>query len=126
MKQLIIVRKDLIKEYGYPKMMVQVAHVSTKLITDKISKSDNGFQLNISNDVYNWSQNMYKKIVVYVKSEQKLLNIFEDIKTQHDSVLIQDMALTVFPKPTYTCVGIIGTDEDMNSISKKYKLQLLK
>jgi hypothetical protein len=26
----------------------------------------------------------------------------------------------------YTCIGIMGEDEDMDTISKKYKLQLLK
>jgi peptidyl-tRNA hydrolase len=41
MKQLIIVRKDLIDEYGYPKMMVQVAHAGSQILGHKAIEENN-------------------------------------------------------------------------------------
>lgn len=130
MKQIIIVRKDLIDQYGYPKMMVQVAHASTKIFTDRIYEADRydmgDYNISITDEQYEWIQGNYKKIILYVKSEEKLLKIYNDIKETYRSVLIKDNALTIYPKPMFTCVGIMGTDEDMELLSKKYRLQLLK
>lgn len=130
MKQLIIVRKDLINQYGYPKMMVQVAHASTKIITDKIEEYkgelDNYYEIDITKQEYEWSESGYKKIITYVKSEEKLLKICEYAIGKYFNVLIKDNALTVYPEPTYTCIGIMGTDKEMDAISKKFNLQLLK
>jgi peptidyl-tRNA hydrolase len=134
MKQIIIVRKDLIDQYGYPKMMVQVAHASTKIFTDKITEDIKYgseyelefYDINITDEQYEWTQGNYKKIILYVKSEDKLLKIYEDIKEKYPSVLIKDNALTVYPEPMFTCVGVMGSDYEMEELSKKYRLQLLK
>jgi PTH2 family peptidyl-tRNA hydrolase len=59
-----------------------------------------------------WEHNGEKKVVLYVESEQELLDIYDKAnKKGLTTVLCRDAGLTEFTEPTYTCVGI-GPEDD--------------
>jgi len=131
-KQVIVVRKDLNMSPG--KFGAQVSHASLAPILHKFNKiSGNNeiiytFSLNKNNsfDVAfdTWLSNRFTKVIVYVKSEQALLNVFQKAKDKGLPVaLIQDAGFTEFNEPTYTCVGIGPAFPDaFNGVTSKLRL----
>jgi PTH2 family peptidyl-tRNA hydrolase len=115
-KQVIVVRKDLGMSCG--KIAVQVAHAS--LEAAEISRRENP-------DLYRaWKEEGAKKVVLEVKSEEELIEIYrEALDKGLVSVLIRDAGLTELEPGTATAVGI-GPHEEESIDKITGKLPLLK
>jgi len=110
-KQVILVRQDLKMPKG--KLSAQVAHASV----DGLLKSH-------KDDILKWKAEGMKKIVLKVKDKKELF----EYRSKADeagvvSSVIQDAGLTVFKKPTITCMSI-GPDkeEKIDKITGKLKI----
>jgi PTH2 family peptidyl-tRNA hydrolase len=116
-KQVLVVRKDLNMSVG--KFGAQISHASLGALlevfknykdeTNELSIFEAEFNLNKPDEkaINDWLTHRFTKIVVYVKSEQALKNVYEKAKAANlPAVLIQDAGFTEFDEPTYTCVGI--------------------
>lgn len=112
-KQVIVIRKDLNMRKG--KMIAQGAHASMKVLLDKNeSKNRDRLEIPISEDIADWVFGNFRKIVVYVNSEQELLNIYNKAKDKNlICSIIEDNGLTEFNGiPTLTAVAIGPANED--------------
>ena len=136
-KQVIVMRKDLNMRKG--KMIAQGSHASLKAITDQMNKKttfehicdskdkQDTWSLYLSHDLplYQWFESSFKKICVYVKSEEELLDIHK--KTLEENIpvaLIEDNGLTEFKGvKTKTCLAIGPYwSEDIDKITKHLPL----
>jgi peptidyl-tRNA hydrolase len=103
--QYIIVRKDLVPLMGVGKTAAQVAHASLGAVLD------NG-QLIESPEVSGWLAGSFTKLVVYVKTRQKLLNLMAKCLQEGIRVKpIYDACRTKLEPEepdgtTLTCVGL--------------------
>ncbi len=132
-KQVIVMRKDLNMRKG--KMIAQGAHASMKVILDCMIQQDQflcdqtwtSWKLSMweSSPMYKWLNGTFKKVVVYVSSEEKLLQIHKEaLQKGIFCSLIQDKGLTEFKGiPTYTCCAI-GPDfsDKIDEITKHLPL----
>lgn len=133
-KQIIVVREDLNMSRG--KIASQVAHASMKVLVDAMSKS-----IGLTNEVeeYNlsfrdsendkelkeWLNGSFTKIVVYVKNEEKLMQLYEKVQKAGLRVsLIIDNGNTEFGGvKTKTCIAIgPHSAERIDPFTKKYPL----
>ena len=137
-KQVIVVNKSLNMPPG--KLSAQVAHASMGALLDTSwgwsdedigsgffipCESDPSADELIPNANGDWLHGIFTKIVVYVKSEEKLINIYKKAKERGlPCCLIEDSGATFFDKPTKTCVGI-GPCWNDDFIGLTDKLQLL-
>lgn len=104
--QYIVVRKDLVPIMGVGKTAAQVAHASLAAVLD-------GQQILDHPHVCGWLSGPFVKLVVYVKTRQKLLNLMA--KLEEDGIRhrpIHDACRTKLDPEepdgtTLTCVGII-------------------
>ena len=125
-KQVIVLRRDLNMRKG--KLIAQGAHASMKVLLDKFIKLDDKsftYQLQLSEQMDNWINGLFTKIVVGVSSEQELLDIYAQAKAAGLSCsLIKDVGLTEFKNiPTYTAVAIGPADSsDIDQITKHLTL----
>jgi len=112
-KQVIVVRKDLHMRMG--KVASQCAHASMKVILDQmvdVWPGTNSYAKQLDIDVDSpldqWLSGLFTKIVVYVNSEEELMNIYNNaIKEEIICSLIEDAGLTEFKGvPTKTCCAI--------------------
>jgi len=113
-KQVIIIRKDLNMRKG--KMAAQAAHASMKVIIDMMSKKYmlhgkmERWSLLMSDDqeIYQWLNGPFKKIVVGVNSEKELMDLYIAASIAGlPHALIQDSGLTEFHgNSTYTAMAI--------------------
>lgn len=119
-KQVIVIRKDLKMRKG--KIAAQAAHASLKACfsfarfvesqqTDERGKHNRKKELilDITDPTMNeWWSNRFKKVVVYVNSEEELLKIYEEARLNHlPCSLIRDAGDTEFHGvPTFTAVAI--------------------
>lgn len=128
-KQVIVLRKDLNMRKG--KMVAQGAHASMAAI---LSLSEN-FEYEAENKQYlklelddstrSWLLDNFKKICVYVNSEEQLLEIHRKAKEARIlTSLIQDSGLTEFNGvPTYTAVAVgPGFSESIDKITGELPL----
>lgn len=139
-KQVIVIRKDLNMPSG--KLAAQVSHASLGCILNLAVKTktdlddDNveynlNIKLNSNNDndkaTIDWLFNRFTKVVLYVKSEEKLLEVYKKAKNKGlNTVMIEDMGFTIFDGvKTKTCVGI-GPCYTEDLVGVTDKLQLLK
>lgn len=113
MKQVILVRSDIIIPKG--KLAAQVAHASveaTEFTNKKIFEE--------------WRQEGMKKIVLKVQDLDALLK-YEKLakKNKLKTALIKDAGKTVFKEPTITCLAIgPDSDEKINKVTGKLKILL--
>jgi PTH2 family peptidyl-tRNA hydrolase len=119
-KQVIIIRKDLHMRMG--KIAAQCSHASMKIFFDRIidyeddedSEVKSTIMLlgDITPEMKEWLGGLFTKIVVYVNSEQELLDIYNKSKEENIICsLIKDSGLTEFHEvQTYTCCAI-GPDQ---------------
>ena len=131
-KQVIVVRKDLGMSSG--KIAAQVAHASSWALLSLIKKKfitvdDTGswapeFPDEHTDDVISWLNGSCPKIVVYVNSEQELMDLVEQAKTTNVPMsIVKDEGRTEIPKGSITCIAIGPADpEVVNSISGKLPL----
>ena len=118
-KQVIVVRKDLNMRKG--KIAAQVAHASIKVFFDRMTtivETEVGHQIYhgcYTPEMVEWKNTAFTKVVVYVDSEEELLEIYNKAKEADiPCALIQDSGLTEFHNvPTYTCVAIGPCYEDV-------------
>ena len=106
-KQIIVVNRNLNMPQG--KLAAQVSHASLGALFKCGLKTDVLLQIDLRNGdaVQEWLNGSFTKIVLYVKSDEKLVSVFEKAQEAGlPSVLITDAGHTVFDKPTRTCVGI--------------------
>lgn len=133
--QYIVVRKDLLEDMGCGKLAAQVAHASLGVIIgkegiEKLKNNDASFILD-EPAVMGWFENSFVKLVVYVKSKQKLLNLAQKLDEEKLRYkLIYDACRTnLEPEEvngtTLTCMGVIPVHRD--NVPKCLKsLQLLR
>ncbi len=133
-KQIIVVREDLNMSRG--KIGSQIAHASMKVMADAMTKSydeDGNFIGMIltfgdnANDeeLKDWLTNSFTKIVVYVNSEEKLMNLYHKVQEAGlRTALIIDNGTTEFNgERTKTCIAIgPHTAERLDPITKRYPL----
>jgi PTH2 family peptidyl-tRNA hydrolase len=111
MKQVIAVRTDL--DMGKGKIATQVAHASMAAFT-KVTKET----------AEEWLRSGMKKVVVKVKGEKELLEIYRLAKKQKlPCELVSDAGRTQVEPGTTTAVGIGPADEKkIDEITGKLKL----
>ena len=113
LKQVIVLRKDLNMRKG--KMIAQGAHASMKATLDSLNNPM----------TIEWLTGKFTKIALGCNSEEELLNLYEDAKSENMiCALIQDAGLTEFDGiPTYTAIAI-GPDykENIDLITGHLKL----
>lgn len=112
-KQVIVIRKDLKMRTG--KMCSQASHASMAFITRRIDYDGCGYykwDYN-SEEIIHWLENSFRKICVYVNSEQELLDIHQKaLDAGLISHIIEDNGATEFHGiKTLTCCAI-GPHED--------------
>jgi len=137
--QYIVIRKDLVEQMGYGKTAAQVAHASLGAVVEKGFDEVEGFygrqtyettRLCRDPAIKGWFNGSFAKLVVYVKTKQKLLNLCE--KLDKDGIrikLIYDACNTILEPEenngtTLTCTGIIPLHRD-NVPKYLKKLRLL-
>lgn len=103
--QYIIVRRDLVPTMGIGKTAAQVAHASLGAVLD-------GQALLDSPSVRGWLSGPFTKLVVYVKTRQKLLNLMsklEEAEIRHRPIYDACRTKLEPEEPngtTLTCVGL--------------------
>ena len=111
-KQIIILRKDLNMRKG--KLVAQGAHASMGAILSLCKQDGDTLVLEMDERTKPWLTGRFKKICVYVNSEEELLAIHQQAKDAGlVSSLIQDAGLTEFGGvKTYTAVAVGPDRED--------------
>jgi PTH2 family peptidyl-tRNA hydrolase len=93
-KQVILVRADL--KMGKGKIATQAAHASIgafKLVDEEVAKK--------------WEKEGGKKVVLKVKDEKELLQIYKEVKKEKiPCFLVRDAGLTQIKAGTITALGI--------------------
>ncbi len=113
MKQVIVTRSDL--KLGKGKLAAHVAHAS--LEGYKEAKRRN------AEIVEEWEREGQRKIVVKVKDESEMLELFEKAKRFVPCALIRDAGLTQIEPGTLTCIAIgPWKDEEVDRLTKDLKL----
>lgn len=98
-KQVIVIRKDLGMRKG--KMIAQGAHASMKVFLDR------PISFMTKPPISEWLSGSFTKIVVYVNSEDELLDIYNiAVKNDIPTAIIKDAGKTEFKEPTYTAIAI--------------------
>lgn len=122
-KQVIVVRRDLITREENPmtsgKLAAQVAHASMAPILElargrpyaELTPLDKEGTLTIDLEKHSslkeWLAKDFTKIVLYVKSEESLIKVFNTIREAgYIASLIKDNGRTIFSEPTITCFGV--------------------
>jgi len=112
--QYIIVRKDLVSKMGIGKTSSQVAHASLGIVVDsRLNDCNISKYYRYHINVEKWLMGKFTKLVVYVKSKEKLLNIVKKLDSDELRYkLIYDSCLTMLDPEekdgtTLTCMGII-------------------
>lgn len=104
--QYIIVRKDLVPIMGVGKTAAQVAHASLGAVLK-------GDQIMDHPHVRGWLNGPFTKLVVYVKTKQKLLNLMEKLEEEgiHHRPIYDACRTKLKPEEpgggTLTCIGLI-------------------
>jgi peptidyl-tRNA hydrolase len=125
--QYIVVRKDLVEQMGVGKMSAQVAHASLGVLLH--AHKGPMVMLDNNDNIQKWLRGRFIKLVTYVKTKQKLLNLSEKL----DSIgirtkLIYDSCFTVLTPEepdgsTLTCMGVIPMSrQDVPKCLKKLRL----
>lgn len=119
-KQVIVMRKDLNMRKG--KLIAQGAHASMGAILSLCKVEKDTLILEMDERVKPWLTGRFKKICVYVNSEEELLDIHEKAKSSNlVCSLIQDAGLTEFGGvKTYTAVAVGPDQEDRIDLITKH------
>lgn len=112
-KQVIVFRRDLLKEIGKGKMASHVAHASVgsfKLVDDDSKEK--------------WERNGSEKVVLKVNDLKELRELYKKAKKiKLPCFLVRDSGLTQLKAGTVTCLGIGPAEEKkVDKITGKLKL----
>lgn len=112
-KQMIVMRKDLNMRKG--KIAAQASHASLSAVIKTSLKEGIDFELDENNCIAmrgnsylaNWLKDSFKKVCVYVNSEEELLDIYDQgLENGFIVSLVRDSGLTEFHNvPTCTCLA---------------------
>ncbi|MBK1812803.1 aminoacyl-tRNA hydrolase [Clostridium sp. YIM B02505] len=137
-KQVIVMRKDLQMTKG--KMIAQGSHASLGMILEMMEVSNiineegntskaGAYSLNLkvedNSAIDNWFKEGFKKVCVYVNSEDELIDIYNKAEEKGLPVLmIEDAGVTMFKGvPTKTCLAIgPAWDKDIDEVTGDLKL----
>lgn len=117
-KQVIVLRKDLNMRKG--KMVAQGAHASMGAILGLSKVVDGQLVIPMDERIEPWLTGRFKKICVYVNTEEELIKVYEQAKEAGlVTSLIVDSGLTEFGGvPTKTAVAVGPDREDrVNAIT---------
>lgn len=106
-KQVIVMRKFAGLRTG--KYIAQGAHASLGAVLSLSSRADNQLVIPLDNPYVDaWLTGRFKKITVYVNTEQEILDIYEQAQAAGiPHALIRDAGLTEFNGvPTITSIGL--------------------
>jgi PTH2 family peptidyl-tRNA hydrolase len=111
-KQIIVMRKDLNMRKG--KLVAQGAHASLGAILSLCKQDGDKLVLEMDERTKPWLTGRFKKICVYVNSEEELLQIYNNALTNGlVCSIIKDAGLTEFNGvPTLTAVAVGPDRED--------------
>ena len=113
MKQVIVVREDL--KLGKGKMAAHVAHASLAAY-QKVKRGH-------PEVVEEWESWGEKKVVVGIRGEQAIIDLFEMVKREIPCELIRDAGLTQIEPGTITALGIgPWNDEKIDKFTRHLKL----
>ncbi len=114
MKQAIVARQDI--KMGKGKLAAQVAHASLSAAEEAMNRHYDWYE--------EWKGEGQKKVVLKVKSEAELRELFKRAKSARlPAALVEDRGLTQLEPGTLTCLGIgPGPDADVDAITGKLKL----
>ena len=122
-KQVIVLRKDLNMRKG--KLVAQGAHASMGAILGLCKRDGDTLTLEMDERTLPWLTGRFKKICVYVNSEEELLQIYNTAKENGlVSSLIKDAGLTEFNGiATLTAVAVGPDREDrIDAVTKHLPL----
>lgn len=123
-KQVIIMRKDLNMRKG--KLVAQGAHASLGAILGECAQDGDKLVLDLKDErMAPWLTGRFKKICVYVNSEEELLEIYNTALTAGlICSIIKDSGLTEFHGvPTLTAVAVGPDREDrIDAVTKHLPL----
>lgn len=116
-KQVIVYRKDLIKNHRIGKFGAQCCHASLGALLKMFNKTKypddrTKYCVEFEDDsiLDKWLNGIFTKVVLYVDNEEELIKLYEDVTNGNKDipcVLIEDNGLTEFHGvKTKTCVGI--------------------
>lgn len=110
-KQVIVMRKDLNMRKG--KLVAQGAHASMGAILSLCKRDGNQLILEMDERIEPWLTGRFKKICVYVNTEQELIDIHEKAKTAGlVTSLIVDAGLTEFNGVATKTAVAVGPDRE--------------
>lgn len=111
-KQVIIMRKDLNMRKG--KLVAQGAHASMGAILGQMTKNGNTMTLDLGDQrLAPWVTGRFKKICVYVNSEQELIDVYNNAKQANlICSLIEDSGLTEFHGVKTLTAVAVGPDQE--------------
>lgn len=109
-KQALVLRKDLNMRKG--KIAAQASHASLGAILGQMKREGNTMVLDLNDErLEPWITGRFKKIGLYVNSEQELLDIYEQAKAAGMIVsLIEDAGLTEFGGVKTLTAVAVGPD----------------
>jgi len=112
-KQVIIFRRDVLKEIGKGKMAAHVAHASV-----------GSFKLADDDSKEEWEKNGSEKVVLKVNSLKEIRGLHKKAKeAKLPCFLVRDAGLTQLKAGTITCIGIGPAEEKkIDKITGKLKL----
>lgn len=119
-KQVIILRKDLNMRKG--KLVAQGAHASMGAILSLCKQDGDKLILDMDERTKPWLTGRFKKICVYVNTEEELLQIYNTaLSNGLVCSIIKDAGLTEFGGvPTLTAVAVGPDREDKIDIVTKH------
>ena len=103
MKQVIAVRTDL--RMGKGKIAAQVAHASLEAYKRALRERPEWVEA--------WEREGSKKVVLKVRSEKELLELYERAKREVPAALIRDAGYTQVDPGTITCAGFGPAPDDV-------------
>lgn len=142
-KQVIVIRKDLMNPYEeyVGKMIAQGSHAALGVVLSLMSngfplydeiprlKEDGSYDLilnvKLGSDIDKWLRGIFTKVVVYVNSEEELLEVYNRVKNKNiPCLLIEDNGLTKFNnQKTLTALAIGPYNAfDLNKITRDLPL----
>lgn len=127
-KQVIVMRTKYTNDKGEPlslrkgKLIAQGSHASSMWAIESIQDSLGVILLD--DDMLEWIETGFTKIVLQVETEEELLELHNKaIESGLRSYVITDLGKTEFKEPTVTCMAIgPNKSEDIDKITGNLKL----